>query len=53
MLTEVMRFYGLTRPPIDAGFFGTEHHTQVSRDIRAAIVSGRLIALERFHADWK
>jgi type II secretory pathway predicted ATPase ExeA len=45
MLTEVMRFYGLTRPPIDAGFFETEHHTQVSRDIHAAIVGGRLIAL--------
>src|SRR5271167_193331 len=45
MLTEVMRFYGLTRPPIDAGFFETDHHTQVSRDIRAAIVGGRLIAL--------
>ena len=45
MLTEVMRFYGLARPPIDAGFFETEHHAQVSRDIRAAIVGGRLIAL--------
>src|ERR1700733_13043639 len=45
MLTEVMRFYGLPRPPIDAGFFETDHHTQVSRDIRAAIVGGRLIAL--------
>ena len=45
MLTEVMRFYGLARPPIDAGFFESEHHAQVSRDIRAAIISGRLIAL--------
>jgi type II secretory pathway predicted ATPase ExeA len=45
MLTEVMRFYGLARPPTDAGFFETEHHTQVSRDIRSAIVGGRLIAL--------
>ena len=45
MLTEVMRFYGLARPPVDAGFFETEHHAQVSRDIRAAILSGRLIAL--------
>ena len=45
MLTEVMRHYGLTRPPIDAGFFETEHHAQVSRDIRAAIMGGRLIAL--------
>jgi type II secretory pathway predicted ATPase ExeA len=45
MLTEVMRHYGLTRPPIDAGFFETEHHVQVLRDIRATITSGRLIAL--------
>ena len=45
MLTEVMRYYGLARPPVDAGFFETEHHAQVSRDIRAAIVGGRLIAL--------
>jgi hypothetical protein len=28
MLTEVMRFYGLARPPVDAGFFETEHHAQ-------------------------
>ena len=39
MLTEVMRFYGLARPPVDAGFFETEHHAQVSRDIRAAIMA--------------
>jgi type II secretory pathway predicted ATPase ExeA len=45
MLTEVMQHYGLARPPIDAGFFETEHHAQVSRDIRAAISGGRLIAL--------
>jgi len=45
MLSEVMRFYGLARPPIDAGFFETEHYAQVSRDIRAAIVGGPLIAL--------
>jgi type II secretory pathway predicted ATPase ExeA len=45
MLTEVTRYYGLARPPIDAGFFETEHHAQVSRDIRAAIMGGRLIAL--------
>jgi type II secretory pathway predicted ATPase ExeA len=45
MLTEVMQHYGLARPPIDAGFFETEHHAQVSRDIQAAIRQGRLIAL--------
>ncbi len=45
MLTEVMRYYALARPPIDAGFFETEHHAQVSRDIRAAILCGRMVAL--------
>jgi type II secretory pathway predicted ATPase ExeA len=45
MLTEVMRFYGLVRPLVDPGFFETEHHAQVSRDIRAAIMGGRPIAL--------
>ena len=45
MLTEVMRHYSLARQPIDVGFFETEHHAQVLRDIRAAILSGRLIAL--------
>jgi type II secretory pathway predicted ATPase ExeA len=45
MLTEVMQHYGLARPPVDAGFFETEHHAQVSRDIRAAITGGRLVAL--------
>lgn len=45
MLTEVMKHYSLARPPIDVGFFETEHHAQVSRDIRAAIMGGRLIAL--------
>ena len=45
MLTEVMRYYGLARPPIDAGFFETDHHAQVLRDVRAAILGGRLVAL--------
>ena len=45
MLTEVMRHYGLARPPIEVGFFETEHHEQVSRDIRVAILGGRMIAL--------
>ena len=45
MLTEVMRHYRLARPPVDVGFFETEHHVQVMRDLRAAIQAGRLIAL--------
>lgn len=45
MLTEVMLQYRLARPPVDVGFFETEHHAQVARDLRAAIQGGRLIAL--------
>jgi type II secretory pathway predicted ATPase ExeA len=45
MLTEVMRHYGLRRPPVDVGFFETEHHLQIARDLKAAIQGGRLIAL--------
>ena len=45
MLTEVMRHYRLAQPPVDVGFFETEHHAQVARDLRAAIQGGRLIAL--------
>jgi type II secretory pathway predicted ATPase ExeA len=51
MLTEVMRYYGLARPPVDAGFFETEHHAQVSRDIRAAIMGGRVIVSRSLSVD--
>ena len=30
----VTRYYGLTRPPIVAWFYETDHHAQVLRDIR-------------------
>ncbi|AYV45101.1 AAA family ATPase [Caulobacter flavus] len=45
MLTEVMEYYGLERSPVDVEFFETDHHAQISRDLRTAIMSGRLIAL--------
>lgn len=45
MLTEVMHHYGPRRPPVDVGFFETEHHQQMTRDLKAAIQGGRLIAL--------
>jgi type II secretory pathway predicted ATPase ExeA len=45
MLTEVMVYYGLTRPPVDVGFFKTEHHAQIAQDLQAAIKAGRLVAL--------
>ncbi|NMQ30373.1 AAA family ATPase, partial [Candidatus Accumulibacter phosphatis] len=37
MLTEVMRHYHLRRPPVDVGFFETDHHQQMTRDLIAAI----------------
>ncbi|NLS26119.1 hypothetical protein S2M10_11000 [Sphingomonas sp. S2M10] len=45
MQTEVMRYYGLARPPVDLGFFETEHHAQLTHDLKTAITGGRLIAL--------
>ncbi|SEN69543.1 Type II secretory pathway, component ExeA (predicted ATPase) [Sphingomonas gellani] len=45
MQTEVMRYYGLARPPVDLGYFETEHHAQLAHDLKAAILGGRLIAL--------
>ena len=44
MLSEVMRYYELTRAPVDLGYFETEHHTQLIRDLRALIAGGRLNA---------
>ena len=40
MLTEVMRHYNLRCPPVDVGFFETEHHQQITRDLKAAIQGG-------------
>lgn len=45
MLTEVMHYYGLQCEPVDAGYFETDHHEQIHRDLKAAIQNGRLIAL--------
>lgn len=45
MLTEVMRHYGLARPPVDVGYYETDHHRQMVADLKAAITGGRLIAL--------
>jgi len=45
MLTEVMQHYGLTRDPHTAGYFETEHHQRICKDIRSAIVDGNLVAI--------
>ena len=45
MRVEVMQYYGLTNPLTQAGYYETETHKQLTKDIRAAIFEGRLIAL--------
>jgi type II secretory pathway predicted ATPase ExeA len=45
MLSEVMEHYGLTLPFDGAGFFTTEHHQKVIKQMKAAIQAGRLVAL--------
>lgn len=45
MLTEVMEHFGLIRELRTAGFFETEHHRQLIKDVKNAVYGGRLIAL--------
>jgi len=45
MLTEVTKFYGLAGDLQAAGYYETEHHRQVCREVRAAILAGRLVAI--------
>jgi type II secretory pathway predicted ATPase ExeA len=45
MLTEVMEHFGLARDLLAAGYFETEHHRQLAKDVRAAILAGRLVAV--------
>ena len=45
MLSEVMEHYGLALPFDEAGFFETEHHQKVIKQMKAAIQAGRLVAL--------
>lgn len=45
MRVEVMQYYGLTQPFSQAGYYETEHHKQLIKDIKGAILEGRLIAV--------
>lgn len=45
MRVEVMQHYGLTQPLSQAGFHETEYHKQLIKDIKGAILEGRLIAV--------
>lgn len=45
MLTEVIEHFGLRQELHAAGFYETEHHRQIIKDIRATVGGGRLIAV--------
>jgi type II secretory pathway predicted ATPase ExeA len=45
MRAEVMEHYGLAHPLSHAGYYETELHKQLLKDIRGAILEGRLIAV--------
>lgn len=45
MRVEVMHYYGLTQALSQAGYYETEHHKQLIKDIKGAILEGRLIAV--------
>lgn len=45
MRVEVMQHYGLLQPLNQAGYYETSHHQQIIKDIRGAILEGRLIAV--------
>lgn len=45
MRVEVMQHYGLSQPLSQAGYYETDHHRQILKDIREAVPEGRLIAV--------
>ncbi len=45
MRVEVMQYYGLTQALSQAGYHETEHHQQLIKDIKGAIMQGRLLAV--------
>jgi type II secretory pathway predicted ATPase ExeA len=40
-----MQYYGLAQPLSQAGYYETDHHKQLIKDIKGAILEGRLIAV--------
>lgn len=45
MRVEVMDYYGLVKPLNRAGYYETDHHRHVLKNIRGAILEGRIVAL--------
>lgn len=45
MLADVQSHFGLTRPPQGAGYFETDKHKQIIKELRSTIVTGQLIVI--------
>lgn len=45
MRAEVMQHFGLTVPFKQAGYYETEHHKDLIKDVRGAVQEGRLVAI--------
>lgn len=45
MLSDVMDYYSLSRDFRGVGYFETEHHQQVFKELKAAIKQGQMVAL--------
>ena len=45
MLSDVMDYYSLTRNFQGAGYFETEHHQQIFKELKTAIKQGQMVAL--------
>jgi type II secretory pathway predicted ATPase ExeA len=45
MRAEVMQHYGLKRPFKQSGYYETAHHKNLMKDVRGAVLEGRLVAI--------
>ncbi len=45
MLMDVMEFFGLIKDFDNAGFFETDDHQQITREVKGAVKQGKLVAL--------
>ena len=45
MLNDVMNYYSFIRDFKGAGYFETEHHQQIVKELKVAIKQGQIVAL--------
>lgn len=45
MRAEVMQHFGLAVPFKQSGYYETEHHKDLIKDVRGAVMEGRLVAI--------